>query len=799
MLKNYLKTAFRHIGRHKTYAAVNIIGLSVGITAFIVILLFVRYEYSFDNFHKDKERIYRLVSVPYTTSSSFAPTAAVPLPVAEGLRLDFPQLESVAAIFGRDGQVTIQGTADGTDKKFNESGDLYFAEPSFFDIFNFKFLSGDPNTALTQPNSVVLSQDIAIKYFGDWHSAIGKTIKYENRDIFQVTGILANPPSNSDFPLKIVVSYKSLKNIDVNDWVGTYGRGYCFVKLPPGLTARKFNMALRDFVKKHKPADHASEGIVLQQLSDMHFNSTFENYNRRIFSRQLLVSLSLVGIFLLVIACVNFINLATAQSINRSKEIGVRKVLGSSRSRLILQHLGEAGLVTVFALVVAVNLLVLVIPPVNQLLEANLALRFNGPFLILTLGAIFLGVTLLSGFYPALVCSSFHPINALKNKLSAASNRGINFRRGLVIGQFFIAQALVICVLVMIHQMELFHHAPLGFDKESVVTLPIPGDSASQSKMEAVRSELLALPGITAISFSTFSPLDNDIWANSFKFDHNPKKTDFLTYFKWADASYFNTYHLELAAGRFYSPSDTLREFVVNETLVSKLGFRDPKDILGKEIKFWDNVKAPVVGVVKDFHTISLQTPIVPVVMGCAKEAYSLAGVRINPKFSERIMPAIESIWKQAYPDFVYEYQFLDDKIDGYYKDENRLSELYRIFAGLAILISCLGLFGLVSLIVAQRTKEVGIRKVLGASAFQITYMISKEFTLLVLCAFIIAVPVAWMIMNGWLENFSYRVAVSPLTIVLAMIFSIAIAWATVGYKSIKAALANPVKSLRTE
>ena len=800
MIKNYFKTALRNLVRNKIYAAINITGLAVGIAACVLIFLVVQFELSFDNFHKDKDRIYRLVTVPYKENAGFNKTAAVPIPVAEGLRIDYPQLEKVAAIFGRDGQITVSSEdKNQPEKKFKEEGSLYFAEPSFFDIFHFEWLAGNSKTALTAPNTAVLTRETAEKYFGDWKSAIGKSIKYNNRDIYQITGILKNIPSNTDFPLKVVVSYKSLKNVDLTDWVGTYGHGYCFVKLPAELSAAQFNLYLHDFVKKHKPADHANDGIMLQPLADMHFNPEFGNFSGHLFSRKLITTLSLIALFLLIIACVNFINLSTAQAVNRSREVGVRKVLGSNRRQLILQFLIETGLITIFAVALAVCMAELSLPFLNELLLINLKLNINDPQLLLFLILVTVCVTLLSGFYPALVSSGFNPIHAFKNKFATEMVRGISLRKGLVILQFGIAQVLFICVLVMVSQMNYFHNSSLGFNKESIVNVPIPGDSISQAKMGIVRQELLEQPGITDVSFSTFSPLDNDIWNNYFKFDHSPNKTDFLTFFKWADASFFKTFHLEFIAGRPYAESDTLREFVVNETLVKKLGIRNPMDILGKEINFWDQKRALVVGVVKDFHTNSLQTPIIPCVMGCWKDAYGVIGIKIVPEKTKQTLAAIEKIWNATYPEYVYEYQFLDEKINNYYKEENRLSLLYEIFAGIAIFISCLGLYGLVSFMAVQRTKEVGVRKVLGASVINIMYLFSKEFTILIGAAFLIAAPLAYYFMESWLEGFAFRISIGVGIFLLAVGGSIVIACLTVGYTAFRAAIANPIKSLRTE
>jgi len=800
MFSNYFKTALRNLVRNKIYAAINITGLAVGIAACLLIFLVVQFELSFDNFHKNRDRIYRVVSVPYKQGMDFNARAGVPLPVAEGLRVDYPQLEKVAAIFARDRQVTVPSDGKNQiEKKFKEEKSFYFAEPSFFDIFHFQWLAGDPKTALTAPNTAVLTRETAEKYFGDWKTAIGKSIKVNNKDIYQITGIMKDIPVNTDFPLKIVASYKSLQDVDLTDWVGTYDRAYCFALLPSGLSASQFNLYLHDFVKKHKPADHVNDGLMLQPLAEMHFDSRFGNYNGRVFSKDLITALSLIAMFLLVIACVNFVNLATAQAIYRSREVGVRKVLGSNRRQLIAQFIGETGLITFISVVAAIGIATIALPYMNSLLAMNLKLNLNNSYLLLFLILVGIAATLLSGFYPAMILSGFNPINTIKNNITAKMVGGISLRKGLVVLQFCIAQILIISVLVVVSQTDYFRHASLGFDKDAIVNVPIPNDSLSQTKMETVRNQLLQQPAIKNVSFSTFSPSDDNYWNNVFKFDHSAKKTDFLTYFKWADASFFKTYNIQFIAGRSYTASDTLNEYVVNETLVKKLGIQNPRDILGKEINFWDQKKALVVGVVKDFHGTSLHDPITPIVLGCWKDTYGVIGIRIQPENTKQTLAAIEKIWNTAYPQYFYEYQFLDEKINNFYSEEGQLSQLYKIFAGIAIFISCLGLYGLVSFMTVQRTKEVGVRKVLGASIANIMYLFSKEFTILIGIAFLLAAPLAYYFMHRWLEGFAFRIHLGIGIFLLAIAGSILIAWLTVGYRAFKAAMANPVKSLRTE
>jgi ABC-type antimicrobial peptide transport system permease subunit len=444
---------------------------------------------------------------------------------------------------------------------------------------------------------------------------------------------------------------------------------------------------------------------------------------------------------------------------------------------------------------------ILQLPLLKALLQVPLELNFiTNPWLIVFLSAVGIIVSFLSGSYPSFVLSRFNPITALKTKVSAKMIGGISLRRGLVVLQFTIAHVLIIGTLIVVSQMDYFRNASLGFQKESILTVPIPTDSVSRNKMESVRNRLLQMPGVSGVTFAYASPSDDGNWNSDFKFDHSTKSTDFNANLKWADVDYFKTYNLSIVAGRSYYPSDTVKEFVVNETLVRKLGFHKPQEIIGKQIDFWDGtLVGEVVGVVKDFHSYSLRNPLSPVVMSTWKNLYQTIGIKLKPGNPKPTMAAVEALWNENYPAYVYEAEFLDHKIDNFYRQENQLSQLYKIFAAIAIFISCLGLYGLVSFMAVQRTKEVGIRKVLGASAARIVLLFSKEFTFLIGIAFIIATPVAYYFMKQWLQNYTYRINLGVGIFIVAILFSIVIAWITVGWRAIRAAMANPVKSLRSE
>jgi len=797
-----LQFAFRSIGRNKNYSVINILGLAIGIASCILIFLVVRYEGSFDNFHSKKDRIYRVTTF-FSDNSGSGGNRGTPFPLPEAIRKDYPQLEKVAGLYTNNGdQITITDPKPGKDKTiFNEGRGVFFIEPQFFEIFDFPWLAGDPSTGLSEPYSAALTQEVAERYFGDWKSAIGKTFQLNNRRVFKITGILKNIPTNTDFPFKILISYKSLSRSLFTDWVTTYGDHNSFVLLPPNMSSQQFDALLPGLVKKYKPADRQASQFRLQPMSDMHYNAELGNYNGRTFSQGLIKSLILIGIFLVIIACVNYINLATGQSIIRSKEIGVRKVLGSGKFQITRQFLTETFLLTLFAVILAFGIAMLVLPFMNNLLGIHLSLNTESNLEVFYfLIATSVVVTLLSGSYPAFVLSRFNPIVALRNKLSTSSVKGLSVRRGLVVMQFVIAQILVIGTLVVVSQVKYFKNADAGFDAEAIVNLQVPADSLRMTKMDVLKSNLFQNHSIENVSFSYTTPMASGAWYSDFNFDNNEKRSGFEAMLQWADPDYFKTYKLELTAGRIYFPSDTVHEFVVNETFVKRVGLTKAEDILNKPLSFWDgNVKGLIVGVVKDYHTQSLQRAIDPVVLSTLKNTYMVINVKLSSRDLSATLPFIEKNWREIFPDYAYEYTFVDDQIASFYRQEKQLSTLYQIFAAIAIFIACLGLYGLVSFMVTHRVKEMGIRKVLGASVSHILYLFSKEFILLVTISFVIAAPIAYYIMQKWLQDFVYRIDLGVGIFLLAIILTWVIALLTVTVRSLKAALSNPVKSLRTE
>jgi ABC-type antimicrobial peptide transport system permease subunit len=698
-------------------------------------------------------------------------------------------------------------------KQFKEDKGLFFTEPSFFKMFDFPLLAGSYES-LKEPNNVLLTKEIAEKYFGNWKIAIGKTIKLElggyifehGTEILKVSGVLAPIPANTDFQLKLVVAYGTGATGSImatnTDWEDRTNSGFgCYVLMPPNISVDNFNQQLSAYSRKVESPDDKDSHII-QPLSAVHYDTQTGNYSNKAISQELLNVLWLIAAFILLIACVNFINLSTAQAVNRAKEVGVRKVLGSNKSQLQTQFIIETFLIVTVAVMFAAVITILALPYVNRLLVLSLTFNvLSDPAVILFLLAVTIVVTALAGFYPSIVLSRFNPVNALKSKLTANTAKGISLRRGLVVFQFIIAQALIIGTLIIVQQMNYFMDQPLGFDKNAIINVPFRVDSAWRSKADYLKRQLLSVNGVQAVSFSSNTPVEdaNDMWS-TFKFDHATKEEDFKAITKFADNEYVPAYKLQLVAGRNLQPSNMTREFLVNESLVKSLGLKKPEDILNKEISIWgDVIKCPVVGVLKDFNDRSFRNDLAPLLITTNGTMYNQAGIKLATTNISSTLQSVKTIWQQTYPDFVYEYKFLDDKIASFYKQENQLSQLYKIFAAIAIFLSCLGLYGLASFMAVQRIKEVGIRKVLGATAGSIVYLFSKEFIILIVIAFAIATPIAWYYMHQWLQDYAYRINISWGLFASGGLVAIIIALATISFQAIKAAIANPAKSLRTE
>jgi len=806
MIKNYFTIAFRNVARHKAFSVINIAGLAIGIASCLLLFTVVKYEFSYDKFQPGYKNIYHIVTEDkYSDGATFNP--GVPFPALDALRLDFPQITfgSLWASFGS--QVTVLGKdiSNSPDKKFIAETGFFFCDPQFFSVFHYDWLYGNPSV-LNDPNNTVLTEKIAEKYFGNWKNAIGKFLKLDNTATVKVAGILKDPPANTDFPLSIITSYKTAKANPfaynyTPVWNSITSNFQVFFKLPKNISPDWMNKQLVAFTEKNyqNQKGRSSKRIhFVQPLSDMHFDKRLPVFGDHITSKSTLWTLSLIGIFIILMACINFINLSTAQAVGRSKEVGIRKVLGSGRRQLFGQIIGETAFIVCIALLAAIFIALLCLPYIK-----NIALIHENISIFTTQGILFLAILVvavifLAGTYPALILSGFKPVQALKNKITSATVGGISLRRGLVVLQFAISQVLIIGTIVAVSQMSFVKNADLGFNQDAILLFNANADSAMLARSDAFKEHLLQMPGVQSVSLNTDVPSSDNGWYSNFAYDHRPDEK-FQVSLKFADEDYFKTFGIQFLAGRAFDKSDTAKEIVINETLLHQLNEKNPEKAIGKEIRAGGNDWKTIVGVVKDFKTNSLREPIKPTMLLENKKAYGVTAIKLHTSNISKTKANIESAWNDYFPEYAYTTSFMDENIANFYLQEDQLALLYKIFAGIAIFISCLGLYGLVSFMAIQKTKEIGVRKVLGASVRNIIYLFSKEFTVLIFIGSLIAIPVSYLIMNHWLQNFTFRIKLDVWIFLTAILISIIIAWIAVGYKSLKAALANPVKSLRSE
>lgn len=797
MLKNYLKIAIRNLQRNKVYALINVMGLALSMSCGILIFALVKHHLSFDNFHSNSDRIYRIVTEQHRDNISY--TYSVPNPLGKAFRNDYTFGEKVARICTFDEQlITVK---QGNEiKKFKDEEGVAFTEPEFFEIFNYQLLQGDKRTALSEPNTAIITERAAKKYFGD-ENPINKTFKLDNRIEFKVTGLLKDLPDNTDRQTDIYASYPTLKSYNEwaasdDSWGGISSSMQCFVLLRPGISPAQVEKVMPAYVKKYRPTSKNVHHYKFQPLAEMHFDA---RYSGPMDKKNLWV-LSFIGLFLIITACVNFINLATAQALKRSKEVGVRKVLGSLRMQLFWQFISETGLISIIGALVAIVLAFIGLPYVNTWFSSQISINlFSDWQLMLFIVSLIVVVTLFSGSYPGLILAGFQPVLALKGKLSQQNVGGFNTRRTLIITQFAISQVLIIGMVVIANQMKYAQQSDLGFIKDAIVTVPIPSGT-DLSKQKTIKNQFAALSGVEKASVFFRPPASGSNWSTSIKFDNRAEDEIFRVNVKSADEQYLSTFGLELVAGRNVFAADSMRECVVNETFIRKLNLTSPQDVIGKMVSMnGGSNTGPIVGVVKDFHDRSFHEEINPVVITTLTSNYDNYGLKLNMANAPVTLAAVEKIWTQAYPDQIYEYQFLDEDIAEFYETESIMLKLIQTFSGIAIFIGCLGLYGLVSFMVAQKTKEIGIRKVLGGSISNIIWIFGKEFSRLIVIAFIVAAPLAWWLMHGWLQDFKFHIDIKVDVFILAIASTFVVATLTVGYQVIKAALMNPVKSLKSE
>ncbi len=804
MLQNYLKIAYRTLLRYKAYTALNVLGLTLGLTCAILIFMMVKFHLSFDQYHSKAERVVRIVSYFNTPEGEFF-TPGVPAPLGDAVRTEIAPLEKVSMVYN-EGSVTVALMENNVPtKKFKEdNGGVFFVEPDLFSILDLKILKGNVQD-LKQPNVVFLTEKTAKKYFGDT-DPIGKTLRFDARLNVKVIGILQDFPSNTDIKGTIVASYLTRDTYNPEwtkgmktHWGGVNSATQCYALLKSNTSVEQVQKLTPDFMAKHyeKPEERKSRLLYIQPLADIHFN---DNYTG-VIPKRIITTLGVIGLLLLITACINFINLATAQALKRSKEVGVRKVMGSSRGQLFWQFIAETAIITIIAGIVSYTLASILFPFLSNWQEGLIGyqmifselidLRFWTIFTLTILLVIFI-----SGSYPGFVLSGFNPVIALKGKISTQSLGGVSIRKALVVTQFVITQMLVIGTIVVSSQMNYFIKSEMGFKHDAILQISIPQQDAT--KLATLKTQFNNIPSIEKVTYIWTPPMSQSHNTTNVKYDTRQADEKFSLNTKFADEDYLSLYGIKLLAGRNIAHIDTMRETLVNEELVKRLGEKSNDKVLNKILEF-NGRKLTIVGVVQDYHVMTLHEKIPALAITSQTEMYHTIALKMNMADAQNTIKKLDKIWSATFPDFVFEYEFYDEQIGKMYLMETAILGLIQAFALIAILIGCLGLYGLVSFMVAQKTKEIGVRKVLGASLGQILWLFGKEFSFLILIAFIIAAPAAWWVLNGWLQDFEYRISIGIGVFSIAIFVTGMIAVITVGWQSSRAALANPVKSLRTE
>ncbi|WP_295128761.1 ABC transporter permease [uncultured Chitinophaga sp.] len=792
MLRNYLKTALRNLWRHKSFSVINIVGLSVGMTACLLIFLFISFELSYDRFHDKGDRIYRLVT-DIKTASETIHTGSTSYPMGMNIKQEFPEVEASTTFYG--GRALVQRG----ETRFQEN-DLRLVDSTFFTTFSFPLIRGKANEVLNEPNVIVLSERAATKYFGK-EDPIGKEMLLDGDRRVTVSGIMKNLPENSHIKTEIILpmSYISRGSTLYNQW-GNFG-WQTFLLLKPGADYKKLEAKLPGLLEARLPKDQRDMkyALFLQPFTSVYYDTdrgAFENGNMTN-----VYIFSVIAIFILIIACINFVNLTTARAAERAKEVGVRKVIGASRSELAIQFLGESMMICLVSFVLALFFSALLSPLFNTLCgkEVSSNIFEHGSYLLLLFGVAIL-IGLLAGVYPALILSHFKPIAVLKGRFVSGKS-GITLRKSLVVVQFTVSIMLIAGTIIVYKQLYFMRHQEMGFNKEQLVLLNYYGDNEVNKRLTTIKQELSEVPGVASVTATMAGPGTGQ-WG-AFTELENPQgamQAANLDLFP-VDFGFIEQLGMQMAAGRAFDvkyATDSTQAMIINEATAKLLGYSNAADIVGRKFSQWGR-EGQVVGVVKNFNYQSLRDTVKALSIRIDPENCSRFSVKLKGGDIKGTLAALEKKWTVLVPQRPFDYQFLDENFDKQYASEARFSTLFFYFAGLAILISCLGLLGLAAYSTVQRTREIGIRKVLGASVTNITTLLSKEFVILVVIALAIASPVAWYAMAKWLNGFAYQSPISWWIFAIAGITAIVIALLTVSFHSIKAAIVNPVKSLRTE
>ncbi|MDN3655924.1 ABC transporter permease [Ferruginibacter paludis] len=816
MIKNNLKTAWRSFRKNKVFSFINIIGLAIGISASLVIFLIVSYDYSFNTSIPDKDRIYRVVS-DFKFSGEDYHNAGVPLPLANTVGKELTGIDKAVPFNTNYDEAKISLAAPGKEDAvvFRKQKNIIFADPDYFDLIKYDWIAGSPAASLTAPSKVVLTSSAAATYFPQLSAdqVIGKQLYFNDTVITTVSGVVKDLSYNTDFNFKVFISratlaQTTLKPFDWEEWGNTSGSSQLLVRLSPGSKKTQVEQALKTlFNKNYKPKvqDHSITNHSLQPLSDLHYNATYGGYDLPLSHKPTLYGLLAVAAFLLLLACINFINLTTAQASQRAKEIGVKKTMGSSRKQLIQQFLSETFLLTLIATVLSLLIAPLLLKVFADFIPPGLHFDLTKePAVIIFLLLLIPLVSLFSGFYPALILSSYQPVKVLKNQayVSSGKSRSAWLRKSLTVSQFVIAQVFIIATILVGKQISFSLSKDMGFKKDAIVTLQTNFYDTARLKRLVLVDAFKAIPAVANISLSTSPPSSNSTWSGTMKYNDGKKEIETDVEQKYADTNYLNLFKIKLLAGTNYPASDSVNAFVINETYLHALGFTNPQDVVGKFVE-WSNKKIQITGVVADFNQRSLREKVRPIAMGTWPGSQRTFNIALHPEKQpgdwKKALAKMEVEWKKLYPEDDFEYSFFDESIAQYYTAEQHIASLLMWATGLAIFISCLGLLGLVIYITNQRTKEIGVRKTVGATVTQIVTLLSKDFLRLVIIAFVIAVPITWWGSVQWLNNFAYKTDISVWIFLAGGMIMFSMALLILCIRSFQAATVNPVKSLRSE
>ena len=788
MLKTYLKLAYRNIIKDKVYSIINITGLAIGLASSILILLWVQNELSYDKFNKNAGQIYRVVS-DFGDSKMAANSAGMPA----GLKAELPVVKNTVRI--RPANTTLLETGS---KKFEEDR-IFYADASFMDIFSYPLVKGNRASALKEMDAIVITQEMAAKYFGN-QDPIGKVIRKDNQENVVVTGVLANLPANSDLQFDFILPMTSLArtNTDLKNNVWNNFNFWAYIQVdnnfePSADNLRDLERQIDQIFHKHSPETKAL--FHLQPLTNIHLAPERLGDMPGHGNAQYVSIFFIIALLILVVACINFMNLATARSARRAKEIGLRKVAGAVRGQLVLQFLSESVLISLLSLVFALVIVHLFLPVFNELADRKLTLDFTNVKLWLSLAGIALLTGLISGSYPALYLSGFNPVKVLKGNVKSMGGN-LLFRNTLVVIQFTVSIVLLVGTVVIYNQLKFIRDRNPGFEKANLLYVPMIGDI--WNKQQALKNELLQNPLTGDFTVTNDLPTNLGNWTLSVGWDGKDPRSQMSFPVLAVNEDFTHTFRMQVIAGRSFSKSfkTDSNNYMINEKMANTMGL-SANTAVGKTITLWGN-KGTILGVVKDFNFKPVQQAIEPLIMHFNKTG-GFVVVRTQPGKTNATIQALAKISRQLNPAYPFKFDFLDQDLSKLYKGEQQMGNIFNLFTILGIFVSCLGLYGLSAFMAEQRTKEIGVRKVLGASVLNLVYLLSSGITRLILIAIVVAIPVSWYAVNNWLAGFAYHINVSWLVYGIAAFGALFIAWLTVSYESVKAAVVNPIKSLRTE